>query len=143
MLNTKLKRLHENAVIPAKVHSTDSAYDLVATSMIGVDTGEYGYLEYGIGWAMEIQPGYVGLIYPRSSLSKTGLIQANSIGRIDSDYRGQVTVRFKAIPGTKVYEVGDRIAQIAIVPHLESTWEVVDELSSTERGTGGYGSTGA
>lgn len=142
MLNIKIKKTHENAVIPTQIHIGD-AYDLTAVNMVGVDTGEYGYLEYDTGWAMEIPEGYRGKIYPRSSISKTGLIQSNAVGIIDPGYRGNITIRFKAIPGTKIYEVGDRIGQIVIEKHLPITWEVVNELSESTRSTGSYGSTGA
>lgn len=141
MLQIKIKKTHPNAVLPTQVHVGD-AYDLTAVNMVGIDTGEYGYLEYDTGLAMEIPVGYRGFIYPRSSISKTGLIQANAIGVIDPGYRGNVTVRYKAIPNTRIYEVGERIAQLIIAQDIPLAFEEVTELSDSTRGTGGYGSTG-
>lgn len=142
MLEVKFKKMHANAVMPTYAKPGDAGMDLTAVSVIGVDTGEYGYLEYDTGLAFEIPEGFVGKVYPRSSISKTGLIQSNSVGIIDSGYRGSVTIRYKAIPGTKVYDVGDRIGQLIIEPVPQISFIEAEELSTTERGEGGYGSTG-
>ncbi len=136
-MKVKIKKLSDKAVIPFYAKEGDAGMDLTAVSVIKVDDKEYGYIEYGIGLAMEIPKGYVGLTFPRSSVSNTGLIKANSVGVIDSGYRGE----FKAIPNTKWYEVGDRVAQLIIIPYPKVEFEEVEELSETERGTGGYGST--
>jgi len=108
-----------------------------------VDQGKFGYIEYSFGLAFEIQEGYAGFIFPRSSISKTGLLLANAVGVIDSSYRGPVTARFKHIPGTKRYEIGDRVAQLVILKLEDVEIEITDTLSDSDRGTGGYGSSGS
>lgn len=130
-----------SGVIPTYAKPGDAGLDLTATSKKVVDEGSYGYIEYGTGLAIEIPEGYVGLTFPRSSVSNTGLIKANAVGVIDSGYRGELKSRFKAIPDTKQYEVGDKIAQLIIIPYPKIEFEEVEELSETERGEGGYGST--
>ena len=102
---------------------------------------------YKTGLAMEIPEGYVGLIYPRSSISKTKQMLRNHVGVIDSGYRGEVILKFgwfsqAATPDSSVYDAGDRIAQLMIVPHPKVEFVEVDELSDTDRGDGGFGSTG-
>ena len=113
-----------------------------------------GNVVYGSGVAMEIPQGYVGLVFPRSSNAKKDLLLSNSVGVIDSGYRGEISFKFKPsnviekpdlayIPESiSKYEVGDRIGQIIIIPYPEIEFVEVGELSDTERGTGGYGSTG-
>jgi len=141
-MNIKIKRLHESAVIPSYSKEGDAGLDLTAISVTTVDKGNYGYIEYDTGLAIEIPEGYEGQIRPRSSISNTGLILANSPGTIDSNYRGSIKCRFKAIPNTTIYNVGDRIAQLIIQPIPKIEFEVVDELSDTTRGDGGFGSSG-
>ena len=104
--------------------------------------GDYGYIQYGTGLSMEIPEGYVGLTFPRSSISETGLIKANSVGVIDSGYRGEVSVVFRvANYDADKYTVGDRIAQIMIIPIPSIEFEEVDELPESDRGEGGFGSS--
>lgn len=141
-MEIKVKRLDPKAIIPCYAKAGDAGMDLTATSIKFVNDPGYGFVEYGTGLAMEIPEGYYGAIVPRSSISKTGLILANSPGTIDSGYRGEIKLRFKAIPGTKILEVGDRVAQIIIMKYPEVKFVGVDELSDTERGDGGFGSTG-
>lgn len=138
----KIKKLVEQAVIPSYSKEGDAGLDLTAVSVNTTDNGDYGFIEYDTGLAVEIPEGYVGLVYPRSSISKTGLILANSIGVIDSNYRGSIKCRFKAIPNSTIYNVGDRIAQLIIQPIPNIEFEVVDELSDTTRGDDGFGSSG-
>lgn len=138
----KIKKLVEQAVIPSYSKEGDAGLDLTAVSVNTTDNGDYGFIEYDTGLAVEIPEGYVGLVYPRSSISKTGLILANSVGVIDSNYRGSVKCRFKAIPNSTIYNVGDRIAQLIIQPIPNIEFEVVDELSDTTRGDDGFGSSG-
>ena len=142
MAKIKVKKLDPNAKLPK--FSTEGAVgaDLVATSRRIVEEAGYGYVEYGTGLAFEPEDGYWLEIVPRSSLSKTGLILSNSVGVIDTDYRGEVSFRFKYIPGTAAYQVGDRIGQIIIRKHIPAEFEEVEDLTETERGSGGYGSTG-
>lgn len=142
-VKVKVKKLNENAVIPQYATPGAACVDLVATSVI---YDKYQNYVFGTGLAFEIPKGYVGRLYPRSSNSKTNLYLTNSVGNIDSDYRGEVMVKFKSrdleMFGYEYYKVGDRIAQLSIeeVPTVE--FEEVEELSETQRGDGGYGSTG-
>jgi dUTP pyrophosphatase len=141
-MKVKIKKLHENAVIPKYATAGSACFDLTAVSMNVVEDKGYGYVEYDTGLAFEIPEGYLGEIYPRSSISKTGMILANSVGIVDCDYRGSVTVRFKYIKGADMYKVGDRCCQMMIVRGEPAVFEEVTELSETDRGNGGYGSTG-
>lgn len=138
----RFKKVKDNAVIPSYAKKGDAGLDLTATSEKIVEGDGYAYIEYGVGLAMEIPEGYVGLIYPRSSLSNTGLLLSNSVGVVDSGYRGEVTCRFKYIKDAKKYNIGDRVAQLIVTPIPNIEISVVEELSDSERGAGGYGSTG-
>lgn len=140
--NVKVKRLSDSAVIPKYAKNGDAGLDLIATSK----TLNELFIEYGTGLAFEIPEGYVGLVFPRSSISKYHLDLANSVGVIDSSYRGEVMVRFKKTldrPYANVYNIGDKICQLIIIPYPSIELTQVDELSNTERGSGGFGSTGA
>lgn len=132
-----------NAVIPSYAKDGDAGMDLVATSIISTTSTQ---ITYGIGLALEIPKGFVGLIFPRSSIRKTRLMLSNCVGVIDSGYRGELQATFNKINNDSVsendYKVGDRIAQIMIIPHPSVEFEEADELSDTERGEGGFGSTG-
>ena len=148
-MEVKIKKLVEEAVIPSYAKPGDAGLDLTAVS--------YDYKKdidchvYGTGIAVEIPEGYVGLVYPRSSNRKTNAYMTNHVGVIDSGYRGEIMVSFKLrdykvkeFPYLfKPYEVGDKIAQLIIVPYPKIEFKVVDELSATERGENGHGSTGA
>ena len=107
-----------------------------------------GNIVYGTGLAFEIPEGYVGLLFPRSSNAKKDLILSNSVGVIDSDYRGEVSFKFKPSycfnkeDMDVVYDVGDKVGQMIIVPYPHIEWEQATELSETKRGKNGYGSTG-
>ena len=142
-MNVKIKKLNDAAVIPVRGTEHSAGMDLTAVSKEVVDNGKHGYVNYGTGLAFAIPEGHVGLLFPRSSISKTGLILSNSCGIIDSDYRGEVTMRFKHIKDTDNYNIGDRIGQLIIVPYPQVTFEEVSELDETVRGAGGYGSTGS
>lgn len=140
-ISVKIKRLTENAVIPKYAKPGDAAMDLVATTKEW--DAEKEKIVFGTGLAFEIPEGYVGLIYPRSSICKTNIALSNCVGVIDSGYRGEV--KFFFTPGSrprKNYDVGDRIGQIMIVPYPKVYFQEVNELSSTERGEGGFGHTG-
>lgn len=136
-LKIKIKRLTPTAQLPTKAHATDAGYDLYSSSCHYED----GMLHYGTGVAVEIPAGYVGLVFPRSSIANTHLTLSNSVGVIDSGYRGEIKAKFRK-GGTRGYNVGDRIAQLMIIPYPEVTFEEVDELSDSDRGEGGYGSSG-
>lgn len=136
-LNIKIKKVRQEAIIPTKAHATDAGYDLYASSC----HYENGLVCYGTGIAVEIPQGYVGLVFPRSSIANTHLALSNSVGVIDSGYRGEIKAKFRK-GGTRGYNVGDRIAQLIIMPYPEVVFEEAEELSESDRGTGGYGSSG-
>ena len=141
----KVKRLHQNAIIPYYSKHGDAGMDLYATS---VNSDKSGNLVCHTGLAMEIPEGHVGLLFPRSSISKTPLTLRNSVGVIDSGYRGEIMLKFDREDrhlndGETIYKVGDRVGQIMIMPYPKVQFFEAQELSSTERGEGGFGSTGA
>ena len=138
----KIKKLNPNAVIPTYAKPGDACMDIVATSLHYDDVK--GFV-YGTGFAVEVPEGYEMVIRPRSSICKTDAYITNSPGTVDSGYRGEVMVVFKNNhPNnlTAPYKIGERIAQIKIQEVIPIEFVEVDELSETERGTGGYGSTG-
>lgn len=143
-MKVKIKKLNENAVVPTKAHATDAGFDLYCTSK-EVDWDKRQIICH-TGLAFEIPEGFVGLLFPRSSVSNKPLIMANSVGVIDSCYRGEVTAKFNITDmrqsGMNHYQVGNKVAQIIIIPYPEIEFEEAEELSETDRGTGGYGSTG-
>lgn len=136
----KFKRLHKDATLPKFAKPGDAGRDLTAVSMEYYD----GFIEYATGIAVEIPDGHVGLIFPRSSVTNKDLLLKNAVGVIDSKYRGEIKFRFWRTKGinSMVYGVGDRIGQLVIMPinTEEECW--AEELSNTERSTGGWGSTG-
>ena len=140
-MKVKIKKLHPNAVKPKYAKESDAGMDLVATTIISNTTFQ---VTYGIGLAIEIPDGMVGLIFPRSSIRNTELMLSNSVGVIDAGYRGELQATFNKLSGLDsiAYKVGDRIAQIIIVPHPIIQIVEVDELSESSRGIGGFGSTG-
>ena len=143
-MKVNIKRLHPNAVIPTYAKEGDAGMDLVATSVI---SETHTQITYGLGVALEIPNGFVGLVFPRSSIRKTRLQLSNSVGVIDSGYRGELQATFNKITTTlenqkNDYKVGDRVAQIMIIPFPPIEFEQVTQLSETERGEGGFGSTG-
>ena len=145
-IKVRIKRLHRDAVIPRKAHTTDAAFDLVATE-VSVDWAKQE-ITCRTRLAFEIPLGYAGFIYPRSSVANKPLILHNSTGIIDADYRGEVTVKFLItdlrayLRGDCGYYAGDRVAQMMIMPFPQVEFEEAESLSETERGEGGYGSTG-
>lgn len=143
-LKIKIKKLNDFAVIPAYATEGSAGMDMVAISKTYDD---FGNIVYGTGIAMEIPEGYVGLVFPRSSNTTKDLDMRNSAGVIDSDFRGEITIKYRQEPNllngqVESYNVGDRVAQLIIIPYPRVEWDEVKELSQTKRGTGGYGSTG-
>lgn len=142
-MNIKVKKLHEDAVLPKNANETDAGYDIVA-----IDDGTVTdtYVEYKTGIAIEPPPGYHTEIFPRSSITKTNMVLANSVGLVDESYRGPIIVRFKIVPNGKDigpgYKKGDKIAQLVIRKTEKAFFEWSDNLSDTARGDGGFGSTG-
>ena len=144
-MNIKFKKLDERAVAPVRAHSTDAGFDLVATD-ITTEINECGQLilVYHTGLAVEIPEGYYGQLMPRSSVSKKSLTLTNGIGVIDSGYRGEIMGKFRSTTDVvpAVYKPGEKFAQLLILPVPDVTFEEAFELSDSERGEGGYGSTG-
>jgi len=143
-MKVKIKKLSPEAVIPTYAKDGDAGMDMVATKII---SDNLGAVTYGTDIAMEIPKGFVGLIFPRSSIRKTNLQLSNSVGVVDSGYRGEIQATFNKIQGIDnverdSYKVGDRICQIMIIPHPDIQFAEVEELNNTERGEGGFGSTG-
>jgi dUTP pyrophosphatase len=176
-MKLKIKKLDERAVVPSYAKEGDACFDLTAVS---VNTAN-DYIEYGTGLAVEIPVGHVGLIFPRSSVTSKDLMLKNSVGVIDSGYRGEIKFRFNVVRQSirneateeeytlyfsengitdpnemeyvrsrglvryspNLYEVGERIGQMMILPVPTVEFEQVDELSESQRAEGGYGSTGA
>lgn len=153
-MKVNVKKLDSNAVLPTYAKHGDAGMDLTATSK---SYDDHGNVVYGTSLAFEIPAGYVGLLFPRSSNTKKDLILGNSVGVIDSGYRGEVVFKFKrtfnVVDFGKAigqgrnqttltdYDVGDRIGQIIIMPYPQIEFNLVDELSTTDRGVGGFGST--
>lgn len=141
----RFKKLSDKAKTPVRAHKTDAGYDL-SSSSITTEVGEDAKLVivYHTDIAVEIPEGYVGLIFPRSSIFKKSLTLTNSVGVIDSGYRGELICKFKTntdvVPS--VYKEGERFAQLVIVPYLAVEFEEAEELSEADRGTDGFGSTG-
>lgn len=140
-LSVKFKKLDSSAITPNYAKNGDGALDLTATDFDITKDGKY---VYSTGLAFEIPEGYVGLLFPRSSICKTRLSLSNAVGVIDSGYRGEVKFVFNVDVESKNdhYCIGDKIGQLIIMPYPKVVLEEVQELSSTDRGTGGFGSTG-
>ncbi len=176
-MKVNIKKLSTEAVLPSYATQGDAGMDLTAISSQIDKSGLF--IEYGTGLAVEIPEGHVGLLFARSSVSKTSLILANHVGVVDSGYRGEIKFRFKDlgirtkemepavlqtlqedrerkglplltgpienviwVTSETAYQVGDRIGQLVIIPYPQIELEEVDELSDSQRGAGGYGSTG-
>jgi dUTP pyrophosphatase len=137
----KVKKLVPEAVIPSYSKVGDAGMDLTITKEI--ENTSFS-VSYGFGIALEIPQGYVGLVFPRSSVRNQDLILSNCVGVIDSGYRGELQATFKKTQGldSVKYKVGERGAQIIILPYPTIYMTEVPELSNTERGSGGFGSTG-
>lgn len=141
MIDIKIKKLHLDAVIPQYAKAGDAGMDLTAVDIL---TDSEDQISYNIGLAVEIPEGYVGLVFPRSSIRNMQLSLSNSVGVIDSGYRGNLQVVFNKTDGVYSikYHIGDRVAQMIIIPYPQINFVEVEELSSTERGEGGFGSSG-
>ncbi len=143
MLEVKIKKLTPDAIVPEVAHAGNAGMDVVAVSKTWIH--DLNCWEYGLGFATEIPFGMKGIIVPRSSISKYDLIMCNSPAQIDFDYRGEWKVRFKELGNhsdkLKIYNIGDRIAQIFFEPVLNVPLTETEELTETIRGEGGFGST--
>lgn len=158
-VDVKFTKKAKKATMPVKAHATDAGFDMTAVSR----TITEDYVEYDTGIAIAIPEGCVGLLFPRSSVSKYDLTLCNSVGCVDCGYSGNVKFRFKItkpaydfeiknrpwwskitrVPTTpKIYQIGDKIGQLVIMKLPEINLVQVDTLDTTERGDGGFGSTG-
>ena len=140
-MKIKIKKINPFAITPTKAHATDAGFDLYATSKAYDNDNN---VVYSCGLAFEIPEGYMGLIFPRSSNAKKSLLLSNSVGVIDAGYRGEVTVKFKRLYPISQgeYAIGERFAQLIVMPIPAVEFEEAEELSESERGVGGYGSSG-
>ncbi len=142
----RFKKVLQSANDPVRGSEWAAGWDLSACATDWDDVNKV--LVYHTGIAVEIPRGYVGLLFPRSSIYTKTLMQTNCVGVIDADYRGEVLVKFalryhSEIESPRLYGIGDRIVQLVIVPVPEVAWIEAESLSETKRGTGGYGSSGA
>lgn len=145
----RVKKLKDNAILPTRGSAAAAGYDLYAAEGAFIPAGKT--VMVGTGLAMEIPNGFWGGVYARSGLAtKQGLRPANCVGVIDSDYRGEIIVALhNDSDSEKIVQAGDRIAQLVFHQTLMSieidgqSWEVVDDLDNTDRGDGGFGSTGS
>ncbi len=144
MDSIRVKRLREGAILPTYGSAGAAGADLYACleKPVTIAPGETAWIPTGL--ALEVPKGYAGLVYARSSLgAKRGLAPANKVGVIDSDYRGEIrVVLLNHGKVSQQVENGERVAQFLITPVLTPSYEVAEELSDTERNTGGFGSTG-
>lgn len=144
-MQIKIKKLDPAAKIPKYAKEGDAGMDITAIDV----KYETDYISYKTGLAFEIPDGYVGLLFPRSSNSTKELILCNSVGVLDSGYRGEVEFRYKLVGnGTlahgihNIYSVGDRVGQIIIIPYPSIEFVESEDLSDSVRGDQGFGSTG-
>tara|TARA_E500000081_G_scaffold83574_1_gene84847 strand:- start:8 stop:436 length:429 start_codon:yes stop_codon:yes gene_type:complete len=142
-MKVKFKKLTPNATAPSQANSGDAGYDLTASSVTYPSVSDGIFTEICTGLSFEIPKGYVGLLFPRSSISKTKHFLRNSVGVIDSGYRGEVKLRFSIDDSNTSYQIGDRVGQIVFVrlPKIELTEST--DLSGSQRNTGGFGSSGS
>ena len=157
-MNINIKKLYEDAVLPERGSEKAAGYDL-RVSLAGttalnegsdcingdsITVAPHTTVRVGTGLAAEIPDGYFGAIFARSGLAtKQGLRPANAVGVVDSDYRGEFIVALhNDTDKEQVIQAGERIAQLVIMPFLSATFAEVEELNTTKRGEGGFGSTG-
>ena len=145
----KIKRLHPDAIVPTLGSAAAAGYDLYALYPCDLEPGDTWFIHTGL--AIEIPAGFWGGIYARSGLAtKRGLRPANCVGVVDTDYRGEIIVALHNDSSSLQHiDAGDRIAQLVfhqqctILPDEDGNiWQVVEDLSDTDRGEGGFGSTG-
>lgn len=144
-MNVKIKKIHPDAKVPVYGSKGAACFDLYAARVINTADDIELTVTYGTGLQFEVPEGHVMMIYSRSGHGfKHGITLVNSTGVIDADYRGEVCVKLRKtrIDMYGMPDVGERIAQAMIIPVEQVAFEEVDELSSTERGAGGFGSTG-
>lgn len=144
-MKLKVKKLVNDAVLPSYATEGSNGLDFTASGVVITPD----YVEVRTGIAVEIPKGYVGLLFPRSSISKKNMVLANGVGVIDEDYRGEVTFRFKVLEDraagvnkySKIYNQGEKIGQLLLVELPKIEVVEVEELDETVRGEGCFGST--
>lgn len=142
-MKIKVKKINRYAKLPEKTHESDAAFDLVATDIIYPHSMESGlYVDIGTGLSFEIPEGYAGFIFPRSSISSTRHSLRNCVGVIDSGYRGEIRMRFSIDEGPSAYMMGSKVAQVLFLKLPKIELVESSDLSDSERGEGGFGSTG-
>lgn len=140
-MNVKIKKLHPSAKIPEYSRQGDCGLDMVAVSKTENDL----YIEYDTYIAIQLPRNHVGLLFPRSSISNYTLCLANSVGVVDENYSGSIKFRFKKTSTSayeKVYNIGDRIGQLVVLPYPTVEFQEVEDMSETERGEAAFGSSG-
>ena len=144
MNTVKIKRLNKLAKIPTKGTAESAGYDLYAATDKDIQIPPHSNVKIGTGIAMSIPNGFFGGIFARSGVAtKRNMRPSNCVGIVDSDYTGEIIVSIhNDSTETKTIQRGERIAQLVIVPYLSVIFDEVDELDETERGDGGFGSTG-
>lgn len=140
----RYKKLHPDAKPPTRGKPGDAGMDLTAIDD-GKTNAHSDYIEYDTGVAIELPPNHVALVFPRSSISTYRLSLANAVAVIDSNFRGSIKLRFRMLSETPSlrYKAGDRIGQLIVLPYPEVVLVETDTLSSTDRGEGGFGSSGS
>ena len=142
MIDVKIKRLNDVAIVPTKAHDTDACFDIYASAYAEIAPGDTVLIHTGI--ATEIPVGYWGAVFARSGLaSKRGLRPANCVPVIDAPYRGEWMIPLhNDSDELQIVNAGDRIAQFMILPVLPTNLIVCDNIDESDRGSGGFGSTG-
>lgn len=143
-MDVKFKKLHEDAKIPSYAHDTDAGLDLTAVSFTQeFDKSNKLVLVYHTGLAVEIPEGYVGLIFMRSSISNKSISLTNAVAVIDSGYRGELLLKYKITTDSlpTIYQPGEKIGQLIIIPYPKINPIEAEELDSSDRNEGGFGST--
>ena len=140
----RVRKLTKSAILPTRGSREAAGYDLYADLSDDAVIAPHTTRMIDTGLSMEIPEGYFGAIFARSGLaSKEGLRPANCVGVVDADYRGPFLIALhNDTDEARVVKHGERIAQLVVIPYLDVSFELTDTLSETERGAGGFGSTG-
>lgn len=147
-MEIQFKKLSSQCITPTKAHETDAGFDIYASSEPIKEMDQRGFIvTYKTDLAVNIPSGFMGLMFPRSSISRTALSLTNAVGVIDSGYQGEILFKFRDAANGYVkkmqYQKGERIGQLVIIPIPEITLtEVTDFDTTTERGEQGFGSSG-
>lgn len=143
-MKTKIKKFYEDSQLPTYAHSSDAGMDLYVHHY--ECDPESNIVTYHTGIGLEIPEGYVGLVFARSSIYKTGQIVSNGVGVVDCGYTGEILLKTYLVDNNVnkpiVFKKGERCGQMIIMPYPKIELELVDELSKSERGDNGHGSTG-